>query len=76
MIKVTLGAEEETPKEKPFPKLMRWNGKERLIVLFHEAESGVVLLSETSDWNTGEYYDKFDMGQWVDYNEPITIQNA
>lgn len=74
-INVTLG-EVKTQNNKPFPKLMKWNKPEReLVVLFQSLKSGTVLFSTSIHWRMGDASDDFDMSQFTDYNEPITLQN-
>lgn len=79
MIKVTLG---DNPKEvdvKPFPKLMVVDSafNTGTIVLFTTYRKGVVMHGEGC-WaaSEGRYMEVWDMGQFTNYNEPITIQNA
>lgn len=80
MIKVTLG-EAKTQEEKLFPKLMVAKKlatyDEGIIVLFECEKSGVVLrtVPTSSKW-IGYYSDSFVMDCFIDYNEPITIQNS
>jgi hypothetical protein len=74
-IKVTLGATENTQKEKPFPKLMK-STISSAIVYFTEIECGLVVVEgeEGGSFNSAPY--GWDMAIFTDYNEPITIQNA
>jgi hypothetical protein len=74
MINVTIG--ESKPQEKPFPKLMiatkgAWKG---LVCFFEEPEKGFLINGKSS--LTIGYADNFIMEQFVDFNEPITLQNA
>lgn len=74
-INVTLG-EVKPQNNKPFPKLMKWNKPNReLIILFQSLKSGTVLFSTSNHWRMGDTSDDFDMSQFTDYNEPITLQN-
>lgn len=73
MIKVTLG-EVKPQEEKPFPKLMKHNNSD-LIVLFQRYKEGVVLYSG-SGHEVGENSKTWNIENFTDYNEPITIQNA
>ena len=75
MIKVTVG-KQKTQSEKPFPKLMKWNGEKIIIALFKNKEFATILKSDSTEWSVGDYDNYFDMKQWADYNEPITLQNA
>lgn len=79
MIKVTLGASEETPKEKPFPKLMK--SPVGTIVLFYTKYTGILLVAKDDEdgrpllVRIAEPYTNLDISRFTDYNEPITIQN-
>jgi hypothetical protein len=81
-IKVTLGATENTQQEKPFPKLMidrigyecGIKHNRCLIVFFEKPSCGTVIQTSTS-WPIGCYSDAWIDEAFVDYNEPITIQN-
>lgn len=73
MIKVTVG-EHKTQEVKPFPKLMITN--DRIIVLFTTLSDGTVIDEAVHCWGIGHYSDSWDMRQFTDFNEPITIQNA
>lgn len=74
-IKVTVG-EQKTQNEKPFPKFMKLNNHpSKLIVLFKKHKRGTVLFSTSNHWEIADTSDDFDMSQFVDYNEPITLQN-
>lgn len=79
MIKVTLGAAEETPKGKPFPKLMICTHKNAankgMVVLFSNDGAGTVI-ANPSNWQIGQRNTNWCMDHFTDYNEPITIQNA
>lgn len=72
-INVTLG--EAKTQEKPFPKLMVTTDDER-IVFFISPQKGICLKVGSVDNSfVGEYYHKWNMDKFTDYNEPITIQN-
>lgn len=71
-IKVTLGATENTQQEKPFPKLMIaskgiWIGN---VCFFEKHMEGMLIGPEEFG-----YASNFNMGDFEDYNEPITLQN-
>jgi len=72
-IKVKLGATENTQEIKPFPKLMK-STKTSLIVLMIKKGTGLTL-TETTFYYCGDFIESFDMNVFIDYNEPITIQN-
>jgi hypothetical protein len=72
MINVTIG--ESKAHEKPFPKLMKTGN---WITLISEINSdgkgiGIHILGAYS----GVFTTNLNMDDYVDYNEPITIQNA
>ena len=72
-INVTLG-EVKPKEEKPFPKLMK--SKNGRIVFFLEDEYGVQLnITDNNDSDLPHYSSNWDMGNFTDYNEPITLQN-
>ncbi len=72
MITVKTTTEKKEPK--PFPKLMKSvNGN---VVLFYKNGEGVLIEKVTSERLAGEYTTEWDMDNFTDYNEPITIQNA
>ena len=75
MINVTLG--EAKPQEvKPFPKLMR-NKEGSLIIFFSEPTNGyVIYLQQGLDYYLGYRSDAWNMLNFSDYNEPLTLQNA
>ena len=74
MIKVTVG-EQKTQSEKPFPKLMK--SYKGTIVLFHKPTYGFVLKAGDDTNNSlTTTPDGWLMGDFTDYNEPITLQNA
>ena len=74
-IKVTV-SEQKTQNEKPFPKVMKLNNHQsELIVLFNSHKSGTVLYSKYNQWEIADISDDFDIKQFIDYNEPITLQN-
>ncbi len=80
MIKVTLGAA-ETQEEKPFPKLMIRNGYESYTLIFAISQKddnlkGVCLASNCKKDQIGEYSETWVFSVFIDYNTPITIQNA
>jgi hypothetical protein len=82
-IKVTLGATENTQQEKPFPKLMISTTHGNRIVLATGKHNGgdyqVLRISGFGSEIDGTMFEKFSLfekgHQFVDYNEPITIQN-
>ena len=79
-IKVTLG-EVKTQEEKPFPKLMA-NGY-GCIRLVYECGSSVILKSAENAENAEVSWfesrinapSDWDISDFTDYNEPITLQN-
>lgn len=72
MITVKTTTEKQEPK--PFPKLMRSvNGN---VVLFYKNGEGVLIEKVNSKRMEGEYITEWDMDNFTDYNQPITIQNA
>lgn len=85
MINVTTNNELNKKSSKPYPKLMKCVGEswaKGAIVLFTCSGTGVQLsqavdgdqsFPSTSD---GGYSDCWDMLNFIDYNEPITLQNA
>ena len=74
MIKVIVG--EQEPQEKPFPKLMI-SSDYKEIVFFIKSKCGVMITySDEGPDRRKEYYDKYNMECFTDYNEPITLQNA
>ena len=70
-IKVMLGATENTQQEKPFPKLMKdkYFGD---IFYFSRYGYGLPLTYKKGKTVTA---DGWNMNNFADYNEPITIQN-
>ena len=82
MINVTIG-ESKTQNEKPFPKLMKCIGDswaKGSIVFFIRPEKGIRLTSSyEGDMSNPEFdsiVNSWDMSNFTDYNEPITLQNA
>jgi hypothetical protein len=75
MIKVTVG-EQKTQSEKPFPKLMK-SKVSGAIVYFTKESYGLVIIES---YGTGGDFNSsasgWNMTNFTDYNEPITIQNA
>lgn len=83
-IKVTLG-EVKSKNPKPFPKLMICTGDiwaKGAIVYFASSEVGIQLTQAIDgdmslpSGKDGGYASNWDMSNFADYNEPITIQNA
>jgi len=76
MITVTLG-EVKTKDEKPFPKLMKDSGADR-IVYFIAYGSGFQLNHISGDYEdkSPHFSKEWAMQFFTDYNEPITLQNA
>jgi hypothetical protein len=72
MIKVTIG--ESKPQEKPFPKLMK--NKYGCIRLVFEDLSSLILVSVEGDDFYYNHKNDYDLSDFTDYNEPVTIQNA
>lgn len=76
-IKVALGATENMQQEKPFPKLMI--SKSGRIVYFISTGKGLQLNyhkdSTYEENRVPNWDDCWDMRNFTDYNEPITIQN-
>lgn len=72
MINVTVG-EQKTHSEKPFPKLMigtKGIWKDQICFFEKEMEGMLVGPREFG------YASNFNMGDFTDFNEPITLQNA
>ena len=74
-IKVTLG-EVKTQENKPFPKLMMYSKDKDFIVLFINKDEAVCLYSNTKEWKVGDYENDMAISDFIEYNGPITIQNA
>ena len=78
-VNVTIG--ESTPQNsKPFPKLMEATSKANkdhgIIVLFETKGKGVVVMTvESSEKEVGYWSDAFIESCFIDFNEPLTIQN-
>ena len=73
-INVTL-SEAKPQEEKPFPKLMKGtDSSPDFIVLFFSPEKGTCMTS-SGEYVVGERYNRA-CTTFIDYNEPITIQNA
>lgn len=76
-VKVTIG-ESKTQNEKPFPKLMV--NRYGCIRLVYECGSSVILKSAQNA--EGSWFESrinapsdWDISDFTDYNEPITLQN-
>ena len=77
MINVTIG-ESKTQEAKPFPKLMKC--KDNVIYYFIRESYGLPI----ANWDEERFEMSFenmtaanwDMDEFTDYNEPITLQNA
>lgn len=72
-IKVTLGAPENTQKEKPFPKLMK-SKVDGAIVLFYKKRCGAYILKFNHFTEFG-YHEDFNMFNFEDILDPVTLQN-
>ncbi len=66
---------QEAKKEKDFPKIMEYTGKDLnpFLVLFNKSREGTVIKSD--HYPTGLYITSWAMHQFKDYNQPITLQN-
>lgn len=73
MIKVTFG-EKPQQESKPFPKLMK-GMLSGVIVLFTNEKTGTVIKGN-EDFYEGWCDDTWNMKNFTDYNEPVTIQNT
>ena len=71
MIKVTVG-EQKTQEAKPFPKLMK--SKTGRIVFMLSDSTGFQLNKSSND--DPHFSRSWNIGDFTDYNEPITLQNA
>lgn len=70
-IKVTVG-EQKTQNELPFPKFMKSsNGR----IVFMISYGKGFLLNRVSNNDIPKYSELWFMGDFADYNEPITLQN-
>lgn len=71
----SMGITWETGKEnssiKPFPKIMRSDDH---IVLFTGLNVGT-LISNTKYCDIGYHSNTWEMSEFTDYNEPVTLQN-
>lgn len=81
MIKLQLNKEEKKESVKPFPKLMiRQDNEDYTLILALSCKgnnlTGIVISSNYSVREVGEYFQDFGLGLFTDYNEPITIQHA
>lgn len=81
MINVTVG-EQKTQSEKPFPKLMSLSDEKGITIVFflNKNGDGNGIYSNDPTWDSKEenFYKtyKWDIGDFTDFNEPITLQNA
>ena len=79
MIQVKINEREQEPQQKPFPKLMITtsdsNVKDRIILFTSETHGVVINVGSLSSCYAGEY-GEWNSNVFVDYNEPITIQNT
>lgn len=81
MIKVTVG-EQKTQSEKPFPKLMTLSDEKGTTIVFmlnkNGDGNGVHSNHQTWDFKGESFYKTgpWDIEDFTDYNEPITLQNA
>lgn len=58
----------------PYPKLMKWNGDNNLIVLFTEPKCGICLSLDIKKKNTlGSYIDNWAETEFTDFKGSITI---
>ena len=72
---ITVKTTEVKKEPKPFPKLMK--SEKGNVVLFIDEDCGTLIIpSPTNSEKTGFYHELWEIGEFVDYNEPITIQNA
>ena len=65
---------EEKNEPKPFPKLMK-SDYDDMIVLFTEPSIGTIIWASKT-YEIGRTSRDFQIKAFTDYNEPITIQNA
>ena len=72
-IKVTLGATENTQQKKPFPKLMECTSG-AVWLMFAETK-GMYIKGGVGDFQPLHINHYFNLREFTDYNEPITIQN-
>ena len=71
MIALTTVEPEVVVVEKPFPKIMK-QARSNNFVLFNSPRHGVCL----NGANTGIFFTVLNMDLFVDYNEPVTLQNS
>lgn len=77
MINVTLHNEQKEVEVKPFPKLMIGIGPYKGgIVYFVKHSVGIGLKFGGDVVSITSFEDNWPMRYFVDYNEPLTIQNA
>ena len=69
-VKVTIG-ESKTQEAKPFPKLMKTDGGR--IVFMISSTNGFQLNNAVGE--DPHFYTRWNMGNFTDFNEPITLQN-
>lgn len=74
MIKVTLG--EANTQEKPFPKLMIATDTGRIVFFICERKGFQLNTVDRKTFKEQHYSEYWSMTRFVDYNEPITLQNA
>ena len=82
-INVTLG-EVKTQEEKSFPKLMITKDEFTVVFMLDEDGNGNGIRSTRDTWqhdlkyNPDKFYKtrRWNMDLFIDYNEPITLQNA
>ena len=67
--------EKETPV-KSYPWIGKWNGEEKLIVLFYAPESGIVIETTSPHWRrVGENYYSWSEDQFTPFTGSITLSN-
>ena len=59
--------------DKPFPKLMKH--REGTIILFTEKYTGVVVFATVHEDFVGKYADDWDMYDFSDYTDTVTLSN-
>jgi len=68
--------EKETPVKQSHPWIGKWNGTEKLIVLFYAYESGIVIETTSPDWRrVGENYNNWSEDQFTPFTGSITLSN-
>jgi hypothetical protein len=67
--------QENEQEKKSFPKLMRLKHAGGLFLFFSEKECFYIDGKDLQMWSTGEHASGINVSEFVDYNEPVTIQN-